>query len=143
MPILLLLLLVLLLVVVVVVVVVLLLLLLLLLLYAGILRSLCDVFCLTCIRDPCPARLAHLSTSQILPKNSTQAIDKALASTISELAPHAADLAAAATVTSSSTKPVIGVADTTRTRIAGRSSTPAVSSYWREGVLPLLGSSGS
>lgn len=109
--------------------------------HADILRVLCDVFCLTCIRDPSPARLAHLSGSQILPNNSTQAIDAALAGAISKLAPHVTDLAAAATVMSTSA----GVgASFKETKHAGQGNSPAaVSSYWHEGVLPLIGGGGS
>ena len=110
--------------------------------HVDILRSLCDVFCLTCIRDPLPARLAHLSSSRILPNNSTQAIETALAGAISKLVPHVADLAAAATVMSTS---AAGVgANFKETKHAGQDNSPAaVSSYWREGVLPLIGGGGS
>lgn len=120
-------------------------LLLLLVAHADMFQTLCDVFCLTCIRDPAPARLAHLLASQVLPNNSAQAIDTALANAISRLAPHATELAAAATVMSSSTRLTVGVTDSLHGRLVGRSGSSDVNSYWREAVLPLLapGSSGN
>ena len=99
-------------------------------------RSLCDLYCLTAIRDPTPARLAHLSATEILPAGSAQAIDAAIANVMSQLAPHTQSLAAAASVVSTSTAAAASAAG--QQIIPAQAHSAAVGSYWREGVLPLL-----
>ena len=69
-------------------------------------RALCDVYCLTCIRDAALPRLAAILARQVLTEDALPALDASLASLEAEFVPHTAGLAGAATVLSSSGAPL-------------------------------------
>lgn len=97
-------------------------------------RALCDVYCLTCIRDASLPRLAAILASHVLPEDALPALDSALALLEAELAPHAEGLAGAATFMSSSTGS-LATGFAAEVKPAGE----AGGALWRDGVLPLIG----